>query len=42
MGTMSPEPEALEPITDRSEWVEARAVECRAARPMVEDHREGL
>jgi hypothetical protein len=40
MGTMSPEPEALELAADHDGWAEARVVACRAARPMVEDRRE--
>jgi hypothetical protein len=41
MGTMSLEPEALEPTADRDGRAGAQGVECRAARPMVGDRREG-
>jgi hypothetical protein len=41
MGTMSPEPEALEPSANRDGWVGAQAVECRVARPVVGNCREG-
>jgi hypothetical protein len=41
MGTMSPEPEALEPAADSDGRAGVQAVECRVARPVVGDRRKG-
>jgi hypothetical protein len=41
IGTMSPEPEALEPAANRNGRARAQAVECMVVRPMVGDRREG-